>query len=211
VLERHVSVKQLQYNQLYQQDAAQANQQEKLLKDTKEKHHREIERMKNNVNKIETATRLESLFDGCAPGRGKWRNIAMELINLAVLKDSLIDQSMSHIKNNVYTKMYWAYTVDMYHVIKLSGIDDLRKIEATINGRGLIWSSRSVNRVHHHIETEMQKQIKFEIIKDRDGETTVDGIKFKIRSLFAYLLKAFFLDDDVKRHNMRNSIRTRTM
>jgi hypothetical protein len=64
-------------------------------------------------------------------------------IHIAVLKDSLFDQYVAHIKNNVYTKMSWAYTVDIFHGINLSGIDNVIKIEATLNDSGLIWPSRS--------------------------------------------------------------------
>jgi hypothetical protein len=81
----------------------------------------------------------------------------MELFNLDVLKDSLVGQSVAHIKNNVYTNMHWAYTVDMFHGLNLSGIDNARKIEATLKGRSLIWSSGSIKWLHHHIEIEMQK------------------------------------------------------
>jgi hypothetical protein len=63
-----------------------------------------------------------------------------------------------------------------------------------------------VKGIHHHIETEMQKEIKFEKIKDRDDETIVGGIKFETRALVAYLVKAFGLNDETKRRNVEISI-----
>jgi hypothetical protein len=93
------------------------------------------------VDNRSTPGRLRALFDGYAPGRGKWKSIAMELLNLEVVKDNLIDQSVYHIKNNVYTKTSWDYTVDMSHGVNLSGI------------------------VHRDIEKEMQKEIEFDIVE----------------------------------------------
>jgi hypothetical protein len=81
-----------------------------------------------SVDNRSTQARIQNIFDGYAPGRGKWKIIAMELFNLAVLKDSLVDQSLANIKNNVYKKTYWAYTVEMFHGLNLSGIDTTRKI-----------------------------------------------------------------------------------
>jgi hypothetical protein len=101
--------------------------------------------MQNSMYERESPTRLVYLFAGQAPGRGKWRNIAMELFNIDVLKDILIDQSVAHIKNNVYTKTYWAYMVDILNCHNPSGIGNVvRKIEATLSGRGLVWPSGSV-------------------------------------------------------------------
>jgi hypothetical protein len=79
----------------------------------------------------------------------------MELFNLDVLKDSLIDQSVAHIKKKVYMKTSWAYTVDMFHGLNLIGIYNARKIEATLSGCGIIWSSSIVKDVHRDIEKEM--------------------------------------------------------
>jgi hypothetical protein len=52
----------------------------------------------------------------------------------------------------------------------------------------------------------MAVQIKFEIIKYRDCETTFDGIKFEARALFAYMVRACGLDDEAKRRNVEISI-----
>jgi hypothetical protein len=48
----------------------------------------------------------------------------------------------------------------------------------------------------------MQKEIQFDIIKDGDGETTVNGIKCEMRALFAYRIKAFEMDGEAKRRNV---------
>jgi hypothetical protein len=70
----------------------------------------------------------------------------------------------------------------------------------------LIWSSGSVKVVHHHTEKEMQKEIELVSIKARDADTTVDGIKFEMRALFAYLIKAFSIGEEVKWHIVEISI-----
>jgi hypothetical protein len=104
------------------------------LEDAKTAHQLEIELLMTSVDKRSTPGLIQALFDGHAPGRGKWESVAVELFNLEVFKDSLTDQSVCHIKNNVYTKTSLAYTVDMHHGVNFIGIDNSRKIEATRNG-----------------------------------------------------------------------------
>jgi hypothetical protein len=147
-LEDQAMSKQRKYNSLYQQSNAKAQRQKMAIEDAELSHQLEIERVMTSVDKRSTPGRLQALFDGYAPGRGKWKSIALELYNLEVLKDSLIDQSFYHIKKNVYTKTSWAYTVYMYHGVNLSGIDNAQKIEATRNSRCLLWSSGPVKAVH---------------------------------------------------------------
>jgi hypothetical protein len=168
-LQYQAMVKQLQYNSLYQQSNAKPQRKKKALQDAETAHQLEIEHLTTSVDKRSTPGHLQSLFDGYAPGRGKWKSTAIELFKLNALKDSLIDQSVFHIKDNVSGKTSSAYTVDMYHGVNLSGIDNASKIEASSNGRCLLWSSGSVKGAHRHIEKEMQKEIKFDIINDLLG------------------------------------------
>jgi membrane protein CcdC involved in cytochrome C biogenesis len=172
--------KQRQYNSLYQQSNTNAQRQKKALQDSETGHQLKIEPLMTSVDMRSTLGHLQSLFGRYAPFRGKWKIIVTELLNLDVLKDILIDQSVFHIKNNVYIKTSRAYAVDMYHVVNLSGIYNARKIEASSNCRCLLWSSGPVKDLHHHIEKEMQKEIKFDIINDIGGDTIIDGIKFKM-------------------------------
>jgi hypothetical protein len=97
-----------------------------LLTDTKQQHDEEIKSMQCQLDREPT---LQSRFNGYAPGRGKWKTIGLELFKMKVLKDHLIDAACTHIKENVYTKTSWAYTVDMFHGLNLSGIDNARNIE----------------------------------------------------------------------------------
>jgi hypothetical protein len=177
---------------------------DKLLTDTKQQHDEEIKSMQCQL--VDRKPNLQSRFDGYAPGRGKWKKIGLELFSMKVLKDHLIDAACTHIKENVYTKTSWAYTVDRFHGLNLSGIDNARNIELSRNGRRLIWGSGSVKGIHRQIEKDMHEEINFEVIKDQDGESVIDGIKFDMRALFTYLVKAFGLEEETKIRNVEISI-----
>jgi hypothetical protein len=69
-------VKHLQYNSLYQQINTKAHQQKKALQDAETAHQLEIECLITSVDKRSMPGRIQSLFDGYAPGRGKWKSIA---------------------------------------------------------------------------------------------------------------------------------------
>jgi hypothetical protein len=45
--------------------------------------------------------------------------------------------------------------------------------------------------IHRQIEKELHEEIHFEVIKDQYGESVIDDIKFDMRALFDYLVKAF--------------------
>jgi hypothetical protein len=111
---------------------------------------------------------------------------------MKVLKYHLIDAPCIHIKENVCTKTSWAYTVDKFRGLNLSGIN---------NARRLIWGSGSVKGIHLQIQRDMHEEIHFEVIRDQDGESVIDGTKFDMRALFAYLAKAFGLEEEA---NIRN-------
>jgi hypothetical protein len=95
---------------------------DKLLTDTKQQQDEEIKTMQCQLDRKDP---LQSRFDGHAPGRGKVKNIGLELFNMKVLKDHLIDAACTHIKENVYTKNYWAYIVDMLHGLNLNNNNKL--------------------------------------------------------------------------------------
>jgi hypothetical protein len=176
---------------------------DKMLTDTKQQHDKEIKSMQCQLDREPT---LQSRFNGYNPGRGKWKKIGLELFNMKVLKDHLIEAAYTHIKENVYTKKSWAYTVDMFHGLNLSGIDNARNIELSCNGHRLIWGSGSVKGIDRQIKKDMHEEINFELIKDQDGESVIDGIKFDMRALFAYLVKAFGLEEEAKIRNVEISI-----
>jgi hypothetical protein len=176
---------------------------DKLLTYTKQQHDKEIKTMQCQLDREHT---LQSRFDGYAPGRGKWKKIGLELFNMKVLKDHLIDATCTHIKEKLYNKTSWAYNVDMFRGLNLTGIDNGRNIELSRNGRRLIWGSGSVKGIHRQIEKDMHEEIYFEVIKYQDGESVIDGINFDMISLFAYLVKAFRLEEEAKIRNVEISI-----
>jgi hypothetical protein len=65
----------------------------------------------------------------------------------------------------------------------------------------LIWGSGSVKGIHRQIEKDMHGEIHSEVIKDQYGESVIDGIKFDMRSLCDYLVKAFGLEKEAKIRN----------
>jgi hypothetical protein len=76
---------------------------------------------------------------------------------LSCIRNHLIDETVTHIHDNVYTPTSLAYVTDMHHGLNLTGIDNMCKIEyAKKHARKLVWSSSQVKRVQRQAEIHMQ-------------------------------------------------------
>jgi hypothetical protein len=128
-------------------------------------------------------------------GKGKWKKVTGLLFGIEALHNLLIDETVGHLRDNVYTKKGWAYTVDMRSGVNINSIDSCRNIEfGPKNSHKLIWSSGWVKSVHRQIEKDMSQELSFSVIKERHHDLMVDGVSFDIRALFAYLITSFGLE-----------------
>jgi ABC-type phosphate/phosphonate transport system ATPase subunit len=104
-----------------------------------------------NKKKIDQQQENSSLYkrlDNYVGGRGKWKRIARELFSLSCIHNHLIDETVTHIRDNVYTPTSLAYVTDMHHGLNLTGIDNMHKIEyAKKHASKLVWSSSQVKRL----------------------------------------------------------------
>jgi hypothetical protein len=122
---------------------------------------------------------------------------------LSCIYNHLIDETVTHICDNVYTTTSLAYSTDMHHGLNLTGIDNMRKIEYTKNHASkLVWSSSQVKIVQRQAEIHMQDVISFTVIKETHQETNVDGVRFDMRALFEYPITSFGLSEDACHRNV---------
>jgi hypothetical protein len=112
-------------------------------------------------------------------------------------RPSIIQQSVDHIRDSIYTSWKLAKTVGMNHGVNLSGIDAIRGIDESLNGRKLLWMASSVQKVMRQEEQQMVNEIDSTVIKEEHQDKVVDGIKFDIEQLFIYIIKHFSLEQKV--------------
>jgi hypothetical protein len=112
-------------------------------------------------------------FRGYLPGKGKWENIDNKLFQMKYVNHLLI-LGVKHIRDEVYTKERLADRVPGFI---LRCVEGLRSIQNRKKGsQKMIWSSGSINRIHHAVEIETQSIIPMTLIDEiHDGEA-VDGI-----------------------------------
>jgi hypothetical protein len=126
---------------------------------------------------------------------------------LSCIRNHLIDETVTHIRDNVYTPTSRAYITDMHHGLNLTVIDNMRKIEyAKKHAIKLLWSPLQVKRLQRQAEIDMQGVISFTVIKETHQETNVDGVRFDMRALFEYLLTSFGLSEDACHRNVEISV-----
>jgi hypothetical protein len=93
-------------------------------------------------------------------GRGKWKRIARELFSITCIRNHLIDETVTNIRQHVYTPTAFVYVTDMRHGLNLTGIDNVRNIEyAKKHSKKLLWASSEVKKVQRHAEKDMQEVI----------------------------------------------------
>jgi hypothetical protein len=103
---------------------------------------------KKKSDKQQENSSLYKRLDNYIGGRGKWKRIVWELFSLSCIRNHIIDETVTHIRVNVYTPTSLAYVTDMHHGLNLTGIDNMRKIEyAKKHVSKLLWSSSWVKRV----------------------------------------------------------------
>jgi hypothetical protein len=135
---------------------------DKVCEKKEEKKEKEKERLDNLYDKWLLFKRL----DHYVAGRGKWKRIASELFSITCLRNHLIDETITHIRHNVYTPTDLVYITDMHHDLNITGIDNVHNIEyAQKHTKKLIWSSSEVNKLQRRAEKEMQEVIFFTLIK----------------------------------------------
>jgi hypothetical protein len=150
---------------------------------------------------------LYKRLDNYVGVRGNWKRIAWELFSLSYICNHLIDETITHIRDNVYTPTSLAYITDMHHGLNLTGIYNMREIEyANKHAIKLLWSSSQVKRVQRQAEIHMQEVIYFTVIKETHQETNVDGVRFDTWALFEYLITSFGLSEDACNRNVEISI-----
>jgi ABC-type phosphate/phosphonate transport system ATPase subunit len=88
----------------------------------------EAENKKKSDKQQENSSRYKWL-DNYVGGRGKWKRIAWELFSLSCVRNHLIDETVTHIRDNAYTPTSLAYVTDIHHGLNLTGIDNMHKIE----------------------------------------------------------------------------------
>jgi hypothetical protein len=158
---------------------------------------------KKKSDKQKENSSLYKRLDNYVGGRVKWKRIAWEIFSFSCIRNHLIDETVTHICDNVYTPTSLAYITDMHHGLNLTGIDNMRKIEfAKKHASKLVWSSSQVNRVQRQAEIHMQEVISFTVVKETHQETYVDGVRFDIRALFEYLITSFGLSEDSCHRNI---------
>jgi hypothetical protein len=94
----------------------------------------EAENKKKSDKQQENSSLCKRLAN-CVGGRGNWKRITWGIFSLYVIRNHLIDETVTHIRDNVYTPTSLVYAMDMHHGFNLPGIDNMRKIECTIPGR----------------------------------------------------------------------------
>jgi hypothetical protein len=127
-----------------------------------------------------------------------------ELFILSIICTNLIDETVTHIRNYVYTPTSLVYITDMHHGLNLTGIDNMRKIEySNKQASKLLWLSSQVKRIQWHAEIDMQEVIIYPTaIKEIHQETDMDGVSFDMRALFEYLLTSFGLSEEACHRNV---------
>jgi hypothetical protein len=162
---------------------------------------------KKKSDKQQTKSSLYKRLDNYVGGRGKWTRIAWELFSLSCIRNHLIDETVTHIRENVYTPTSLAYVTDMHHGLNLTGIDNMRKIDyAKKHASKLIWSSSQVTRLQRQAEIDIQEVISFNVIKETHQETNVDGVCLNMRALFEYLISSIGLSEEAYHRNVENSV-----
>jgi hypothetical protein len=87
---------------------------------------------------------------------------------MSALRNLLIDEVVDHIRANVYTASNMAYIADMHHILNLTGIDNIRKIQYDKkHTKKLFWSSLEVKRVQIKAERDVQEVIHFTVSSNR--------------------------------------------
>jgi hypothetical protein len=128
-------------------------------------------------------------------GRDKWGNMALELFNDKHLKGYFLNKSARYICENISTARTIGRIIDLNHVINLSGIDAIRTAE---DGRPahqkLLWSSGTIRTCYRDIERTMSSEIPMTEVKEMREGKLVEGVKFDIKKLFAYVVCHFGLD-----------------
>jgi hypothetical protein len=119
-----------------------------------------------------------------ANGTEKWKRIAKELFRIQVLRPHIIEHSVTHIHDNMYTPKYTTRVMGLHHGLNLRGLDAFRLVDPNYMGeKRLLWSSSSVKRVFRKIEIEMKDEI-------------------SSKHLFTYLVYHFGLSEEVKVHQV---------
>jgi hypothetical protein len=162
---------------------------------------------KKKSDKQQENSSLYKRLDNYVGGRGKWKRIAWELFSLSCICNHLIDETATHIYDNVYTPTSLACITDMHRGLNLTGIDNMCNIEyAKKHASKILWSSSHVKRVQRQAEIDMQEVISFTVIKETRQETNVDGVRFDMQALFDYLITSFGLSEDACHRNVEISV-----
>jgi hypothetical protein len=75
---------------------------------------------------------------------------------MSALRNLLIDETVDHIKANVYTASNMAYVTVMNHGLNLTGINNICKIQyGDKHTKKILWSSSEVKRVQKKTERDM--------------------------------------------------------
>jgi hypothetical protein len=166
------------------------------------------EKNKKKSDKQEDNLTLYKRLYNYVAGRGRWKCIAWEIFSLSVIRNHLIDETVTriivtHICNNACTSAALAYVKDMHHRLNLTGIDNMRKIEHdTKHMSKLVWSSSQAKRVQRQAEIDMQEVISFSLIKETHQKTMVDGVRFDMRALFECLITSCGLSEEACHRNV---------
>jgi hypothetical protein len=75
---------------------------------------------KKKSDKQQENSSLYKRLDNYLGGRGKWKRIVWELFSFYCICNHIIDETVTHIRDNVYTPASLAYIMDMHHGLNLT-------------------------------------------------------------------------------------------
>jgi hypothetical protein len=164
------------------------------------------DQLDDQINESREGSILNHLC-GYLPGIGKWKRVAFALFQLKVVRPFLIRESVTQIRQNLYTKLALAEGTDRIPGFSLQCVEDFRSIEHAKKGtQKMVWSTGTIKKVHRKVESNMLQIIPMTVIEEVHDTNLVDGVSFDVEALFIHVIKAFGLSEKAQSTNVEIAI-----